>query len=82
MITDTEVKMKGFKALTESLGSVDAERFIALIQRERFDYTKWQRTLWEGKSVEEISRNAMKIYESVAERGAAFDQGQNGSVEK
>ncbi|MBI3656646.1 MAG: hypothetical protein HY232_09530 [Acidobacteria bacterium] len=65
MITDTEVKMKGVKALTESLGSVDAERFIALIQREPFDYTKWQRTLWEGESVEEISRSAMKLYETM-----------------
>ena len=82
MITDTEVKIKGFKALTESLGSVDAERFIALIQREPFDYTKWQRTLWHGQSVEEISRNAMKMYESVAEQGGAVDQGQSGPVEK
>jgi hypothetical protein len=61
MITDTEVKIKGIQALTESLGSLDAERFIALIQREPFDYTKWQRTLWEGQSVEEVSRKAMKI---------------------
>lgn len=67
MITDTEVKVKGFKALMDSLGSVDAERFISLIQREPFDYTKWQRTLWEGQSVEEISRNAMKILENGAE---------------
>ena len=69
MITDTEVKMKGVKALTDSLGSVDAERFIALIQREPFDYTKWQRTLWEGQSVEEVSRNAMKICENMPESG-------------
>ncbi len=62
MITDTEVKMKGIKALTESLGSVNAERFIALILREPFDYTKWQRTLWEGQSVEDISRNAMRTF--------------------
>ena len=62
MITDTEVKMKGIKALTESLGNVNAERFIALILREPFDYTKWQRTLWEGQSVEDISRNAMKSF--------------------
>ncbi len=67
MITDTEVKIKGVQALTKSLGSVGAERFIALIQREPFDYTKWQRTLWEGEGVEEISRNAMKIYENSAE---------------
>ena len=68
MITDTEVKIKGFKALMDSLGSVDAERFISLIQREPFDYTKWQRTLWEGQSVEEISRNAMKTLENGAEQ--------------
>lgn len=64
MITDTEVKIKGVKALTKSLGNVDAERFIALIQREPFDYTKWQRTLWEDQSVEEISGNAMKTFEN------------------
>jgi hypothetical protein len=68
MITDTEVKIKGVQALTDSLGSVDAERFIALIQREPFDYTKWQRTLWEEQSVEEISRRAMSIYENKAEQ--------------
>ena len=61
MITDTEVKIKGVLALTESLGNVGAEKFIALIQREPFDYTKWQRKLWEGLTVEEISHNAMKI---------------------
>jgi hypothetical protein len=82
MITDTEVKIKGFKALMESLGNVDAERFIALIQREPFDYTKWQRTLWEGQSVEEISRHAMKIYENLAEQTGAVDQDQSGPVEK
>ena len=54
----------------DSLGSVDAERFISLIQREPFDYTKWQRTLWEGQSVEKISRNAMKILENGAEQNS------------
>ena len=67
MITDTEVKMKGVIALTESLGQVGAERFIALIQREPFDYTKWQRTLWAGLTVEEISQKAMKGSENLAE---------------
>jgi len=67
MITDTEVKIKGMQALTKSLGSIGAERFIALIQREPFDYTQWQRTLWEGESVEEISRKAMEICEKPAE---------------
>ena len=33
MITDTEIRIKGVNALKESLGDVEAERFISLIQR-------------------------------------------------
>lgn len=61
MITDTEIKMKGIKALIETLGEVQAERFISLIMREPFDYTKWQRSLFEDKTVEEISSAAMRL---------------------
>lgn len=73
MITDIEIKINGVQALTKSLGNVAAERFIALIQREPFDYTKWQRTLWEDQSIEEISRNAMKICENIANQPAQSD---------
>ncbi len=55
MITDTEIKIKGIEALIAKLGEVEAERFITLIMREPFDYTKWQRGLWTDKSVKEIS---------------------------
>lgn len=64
MITDEELKIEGLKALTEALGDVQAEKFIALIMRSPFDYTKWQRKLWVGKSVEEISEAAMKLRDS------------------
>jgi len=60
MITDTEIKSKGFQVLAKHLGDVEAERFIALIQREPFDYTKWRQDLDEDLSLEEISRKAMK----------------------
>jgi len=36
-----------------------AERFITLINREPFDYTEWQRNLWNDKSIEELSKAAM-----------------------
>jgi len=45
----------------ESLGEVEAERFISLIMQEPFDYTKWQRSLWTEKTVEEISSTAMRF---------------------
>ena len=60
MITDTEIKIKGIEALIAKLGEVQAERFISLIMREPFDYTKWQRDLWLDKSIEEISKAAMQ----------------------
>ena len=60
MISDTEIKTAGIRALVAALGDVEAEKFIALIRREPFDYTRWQRTLWPDKSVEEISELAMR----------------------
>lgn len=59
MITDAAIKLKGIEALITALGQVEAERFISLINREPFDYTLWQRTLWQTESVEQLSANAM-----------------------
>lgn len=64
MITDEQLKIEGLKALTEALGDVEAEKFIALIMRSPFDYTKWQRKLWDEKSIKEISDAAMKLRDS------------------
>ena len=61
MITDTEIRIRGLQILTEHLGDVEAERFIALIQREPFDYTNWRQGLDEDLSVEEISKKAMAL---------------------
>jgi hypothetical protein len=60
MMTDTVLKNTGMKILVESLGKVEAERFISLIIREPFDYTKWQRDVFKGMSVKEISEAAME----------------------
>lgn len=64
MITDEELKVEGLKVLTEALGDVQAEKFIALILRSPFDYTKWQRKLWVEKSIEDISDAAMNLRNS------------------
>lgn len=58
-ITDTELKVQGMEALIAALGEVMAEKFITLMNREPFDYTEWQRNLWNDKSVEELSKLAM-----------------------
>lgn len=58
-MTDSEIKIEGFKALANRLGIVEAERFVTLILREPFDYTTWHRNLFEDMTLEEISTAAM-----------------------
>lgn len=60
MITDTEIRVQGIETLVKTLGELNAERFITLLLREPFDYTKWQRNLWADKNIEEVSQMAMQ----------------------
>ena len=53
-----EIMSRGMKCLMEQLGVVDAERFVATVIREKFDYTRWQREYFDKKSPEEISWEA------------------------
>ncbi len=63
MRTDSEVINSGFESIFSSLGMVDAERFIMLIKRDKFDYTDWQKQLWVGESVETLSEMAQRAWE-------------------
>jgi hypothetical protein len=40
------------KALVGSLGIVEAERFVTLIQREPFDYTEWRQDIFNDMPLE------------------------------
>lgn len=60
MRADTIIKHEGMNALLRSLDLVEAERFIALIKRNDFDYTEWRTTLWADESVEDLSHKAMQ----------------------
>ena len=54
----TEIMNRGMKCLTEQMGIIEAEQFISLIIREKFDYTKWQRDYFDAKTPEAISEEA------------------------
>ena len=60
MRTDTEIRIHGLRVLVDVLGIIEAEKFISLILREPFDYTKWHQNLWPNKNVTEISKAAME----------------------
>jgi len=61
MMNSTVLLNKGMECLTENLGIVEAERFIALIHVEPFDYTKWrEENLFLDMTIEELSNTAME----------------------
>jgi len=61
MRSDIEIRHEGVKALMQVLGMVDAERFIALINREQFDYTEWRRTQWLDETVSSLAQQARQL---------------------
>ncbi len=60
-MTDTVLLNTGMKVLIDHLGLVEAERFVYLMNKEPFDYTKWRGNLYEGMTVREISARAMEL---------------------
>ena len=65
MKTDAVIRSEGMKILSEQMGLIEAERFISLILREPFNYTEWQRNLYEGMSVEELGTKAMEYWNKI-----------------
>ena len=59
MVSDIEIMNRGSHCLLEKLGVVETERFIAVINRERFDYTKWQREYFDNMSSDEFNNAAV-----------------------
>ena len=42
----------------EKLGIVDAERFVATIKRESYDYTLWRRKYFDNLDLDQVSEEA------------------------
>jgi len=61
MKADTLIRTEGMNTLIKNLGLIEAERFVMLIQKETFDYTKWQENLFEDMTIEEIYNNAAEL---------------------
>ena len=71
MYSDTVLKNEGMKVLAEQLGLVNAERFIALMIREPFDYTEWQRNLFKDVPLDTFLKDAMDFRTSNKENSAS-----------
>jgi hypothetical protein len=68
MTPDAVLKRQGLEILSKTIGLVDTERFIALILREPFDYTEWQRCLYKDVPLEKFCHDVKEFSEKQPER--------------
>jgi hypothetical protein len=66
MRSNTVLKDEGMQILAERLGIVEAERFIALLRREPFDYTQWRQGLFKDTPLDTFLRDAQKYRDETA----------------
>ena len=59
-MTTIEVLNRGMECLIKNMGIIEAEQFIAAVMREKFDYTKWQREYFAGKTADQIHEEAVE----------------------
>jgi len=69
MTRDMLIRSEGMKILVDKMGLVEAEKFITLMIRDKFDYTEWQRNLWKDKTVDEIFYTAKNYDENINKEG-------------
>ncbi|MCL2426657.1 MAG: hypothetical protein FWD05_10020 [Oscillospiraceae bacterium] len=68
MRTNTVLRDDGMRILAEHLGLVEAERFIALMRREPFDYTQWRQGLYKDVPLSSFLQDAQKYRDSISEQ--------------
>ncbi len=69
MNSAVELMDMGFACLVEKLGIIDAERFVAMIKRDSFDYTVWRREHFDGMTLEQVSEEAAAYAKSHPHKG-------------
>lgn len=59
-VSTAEIMDRGINCLLEKLGSVETERFISVIIREKFDYTMWRRQYFDDVDAEAFNAAAVE----------------------
>ena len=66
-----EILKDGMQCLKEKLGVIGAERFVSVVIREKFDYTKWQQQYFDDMSPEEFDNKVLEYAEKNEHKGNA-----------
>ncbi len=66
MKTDSVIMSEAMQALHTALTPVEVEKFVVMLNRNKFDYTRWRENLWQNETLESLSDKAQAYYQSRA----------------
>jgi hypothetical protein len=64
MKTDSVIMSEAMQALHTALTPVEVEKFVVMLNRDKFDYTRWRENLWQNETLESLSDKAQAYYQS------------------
>lgn len=67
----SELMTRGMNCLKNGLGIIEAEQFISVIIRERFDYTEWQRRYFDSVNDEDFVEKVAEFERTHPYKGKA-----------
>jgi hypothetical protein len=53
-LSEEELRQQAVRVLSDSLGPVDALRFLALVSREPFDYQQWRKEYFSKYDLDQL----------------------------
>ena len=59
-LAEKESRQQAVRALTDSLGPVEALRFLALVSREPFDYQEWRQEYFSQYDLDKLLSEVRK----------------------
>jgi hypothetical protein len=66
-LTEKELREQAVRALSDSLGPVNALRFLALVSREPFNYEEWRRECFSKYDIDKLFGEIRKHHASKAD---------------
>ena len=63
-MSSAKILEEGISCLFERLGTVETERFISTLMREKFDYTKWKRKYFDDVNADDFNAAAVEYANS------------------
>ena len=75
MTTQAKLRIQGMDVLIGAMGLIDAQRFVAAINREKCDYTKWRAGGLPALGIDGIAELANRLSDTLDEQCGVRGEG-------